>query len=177
MKKILTLILTLVAFNLFAQLRINDSTDTESFKILTGSTFRGTYPKGSAFIDVDASSRLGIKLLSGAQIASYNTFGNFIINGVTPSSFAQAHQLLSDILGIVCCDSGGGGGGCLESCTLTENVLINSDGNSITFDGTNHSLNFNTTQSLGFADIDFDGFVSVSNDSSLSSFSGNFVSP
>ena len=109
MRKILTLILTLVAFNSFAQLRINDSTDTESFKILTGSTFRGTFPKGSAFIDVNASNQLGVRLLSGAQIANYNTFGNFIINGVTPSSFAQAHQLLSDVLGIQCCGGGGGG--------------------------------------------------------------------
>lgn len=120
MKKILTLTFLLAAITTFAQVKINDSTDTESFKVFTGTTFRGTYPKGSAFIDVDASSRLGIKLLSGSQIVSYNTFSNFIINGVTPSNFAQAHQLLSDVLGIQCCGSSGGSSQGLNSFQFSD---------------------------------------------------------
>lgn len=149
MRRILTLILTLVAFNSFAQLRINDSTDTESFKILTGSTFRGTFPKGSAFIDVNASNQLGVRLLSGAQIANYNTFGNFIINGVTPSSFAQAHQLLSDVLGIQCCGSSGG----------SDTIVL--DGNAFIVQGQNSAIQVDNTVEFDGEEIQFTGVTST----------------
>lgn len=50
-----------------------------------------------------------------------------------------------------CCSGGSSGGGCLESCTITENVLINADGNSVVFEGINDKLIID-----GFVDIEGD---------------------
>lgn len=172
MKQILSILLALVAFSVSAQVRISDSTDTESFKIVTGTTFRGTFPKGQAYVDVDASNRLGVKLMSGSLIANYNTFGNFIINGVTPSSFAQAHQLISDVIGEICC-SGGGGSGCIENCTLTDNVNIQTQENVLNFIGETHSFSMNSQELLDeTVPFEFNGLKSYNTDSTNVSFLG-----
>lgn len=73
-----------------------------------------------------------------------------------------------------CCSGGGDGGGCLESCTLVADVDINANGKYINFQSDRHAIKFNNNQSLGAFTINLDGFTSISSDSSIKSFSGNF---
>jgi len=73
-----------------------------------------------------------------------------------------------------CCSGGGDGGGCLESCTLAADVDIEANGKYVDFQSDRHAIKFNNNQSLGAFTINLDGFTSISSDSSIKSFSGNF---
>ncbi len=95
MRQLLAMILIcLSAMVAIGQTNIVDRGTT--FEVYTGETFRGSFPKGTAYVDIDANSRLGIRRsANGSQITSFSSTSAYEVNGSSYNSLSALVDALN----------------------------------------------------------------------------------
>lgn len=172
MRSILTAILAIISFQAYSQVSVSDSLSTERFQVRNGA-IRGTYPKASAYVDVNTSGLVAIRQLGSDRIiVNYQAANLYVINGANTAILDSAVSWLGNVIGLEYCCSGDGGG-CLESCTLAADVDINANGKYVDFNGGDHQMSFNKLFDIGIGQIVLDGFHSQSSDGTVNSYVGS----
>ena len=110
MRRILTAILAIISFQAYSQVSVSDSLSTERFQVRNGA-IRGTYPKASAYVDVNTSGLVAIRQLGSDRIiVNYQAANLYVINGANTATLDSAVSWLGDVIGIdYCCSTSGGG--------------------------------------------------------------------
>ena len=172
MRRILTAILAIISIQAYSQVSVSDSLSTERFQVVNGA-IRGTYPKASAYVDVNTSGLVAIRQLGSDRIiVNYQAANLYVINGANTAVLDSAVSWLGNVIGLeYCCAISGGG--CLESCTLAADVDIEANGKYVDFNGGNHQMSFNKLFDIGLAQIILDGFHSQSIDGTVNSYVGS----
>ncbi len=124
MRRILTAILAIISIQAYSQVSVSDSLSTERFQVRNGA-IRGTYPKASAYVDVNTSGLVAIRQLGSDRIiVNYQAANLYVINGANTATLDSAVSWLGDVIGLEYCCSGGGGGS-----SVGLNTFQFSDGN------------------------------------------------
>lgn len=147
MRRILTAILAIISIQAYSQVSVSDSLSTERFQVRNGA-IRGTYPKASAYVDVNTSGLVAIRQLGSDRIiVNYQAANLYVINGANTAVLDSAVSWLGDVIGLeYCCGSSGGGSDTIildgnafivqgENTALEIDGRIELDGDSVTFSG------------------------------------------
>ena len=102
MKHILTFILILSFFASIGQVRLSDTANNGTFSYHLGSNFRGQYPKGSCYLDRDASGAFAIRRVTGAVVTPYVSMSNYELNGEVDTVFSSYIEKLNGIIMLSC---------------------------------------------------------------------------
>ncbi len=110
MRRILTAILAIISIQAYSQVSVSDSLSTERFQVRNGA-IRGTYPKASAYVDVNTSGLVAIRQLGSDRIiVNYQAANLYVINGANTAVLDSAVSWLGDVIGLdYCCSTSGGG--------------------------------------------------------------------
>jgi hypothetical protein len=141
MKHILTFILCLSFFASIGQVRLSDTANNGTFSYHLGSNFRGQYPKGSCYLDRDASGAFAIRRVTGAVVTPYVSMSNYELNGDVDTVFSSYIEKLNGIIMLSC-----GGSTPIETFAYCGAPIWNIW--NISFEGTSDTFTFCTTSGI-----------------------------